>query len=139
MPYMKIELEKGEKFPEISTSNTGKREIMVCPNCKEKFSIFLHYWNKKKYLKGECEVCGYRKCITPKECDIIQPSSPLFKLLYGFNPNEDNKRIKKNLKWYKEKRKEIREENLNRKVKEEKLKTTDLKNIKSYVRDRGIE
>jgi hypothetical protein len=138
MPFISIKLEEGEKLPTISTGIIGKKEI-ACPNCKERLVMWLCKRKDEKYIKGECDLCGYNKVITPMECDVIQPSSPLFELYYGFNPEKDNNKNKKQYEKYKDKMKEFREERINNKVKEGKLGTTDLKNIKSYIRDRGIE
>ncbi len=135
----KLKLKKGEKMPEIEFIDIpigGKK--LKCPNCNERFKVEL--WKNKrrndKYFKGECWTCGYKLHISPEACDLIQPSNPLFGLYYGA-PEDVSKKAEREV--MKNKFKEKREEKLYEKQKEGILKSSDVKNIKSYTKSRGLE
>lgn len=110
-----------------------------CPNCKREIKAILQKNRWVKWIKVECYNCGYRKLVEEKEFDYIQPSSPFFKIIYGHDPlTEENTKIKIN-KLKKENQNQEREDNLEKMIHRGKLKPHEFKDIKSYVKNRGLE
>ena len=133
-----IQLEKGERLPKIEFSQkNGVEEI--CKECEKRFTIYLHEMDGIKWFKGECKSCGNRITLTPKQCDLIQPSSKLFKLYYEDDPFESERKKQKEREMEKENLKQDREDNLRLKVKQGLLKPWEVGDVKSYVRERNLE
>lgn len=112
-------------------------QIINCPNCKRKIKAILKENRWVKWIEVSCEDCGYRKNI--ENFDFIQPDSPFFKAVYGNNPIEKQKQEIRNRNWAKENLKDKREIELQLRVRQGFLKPWELKDIKSYTRERRLE
>jgi hypothetical protein len=106
-----------------------------CPNCKSRTKAILQQNRWVKWIIAECYVCGWQKLIPEKEFDFIQPESPFFKIIYGYDPIAEESLKQKLLKSKKENDKQSKEDNLRRRG----LKPWQIKDIKSYIRNRGLE
>jgi hypothetical protein len=107
-----------------------------CPNCGKKISVWYQdSKNLGKCVKIDCYDCGFYKFWNEDDINCIQPINPLFKVVYGYDPIEDEKKNSKKLKEKKDNQKQERED----RIKFSKLKPWQKKDIKSYVRDRNLE
>lgn len=107
-----------------------------CPVCKTPFDIFLYKdysLNKALGIFGECEECGFLLKISRRELDLIQPSNPLFKKVYGYNPYENYDKNKEEDKTKKEEQKIKLQEKYFKMRKEGKLKPWELDFIEKAV------
>lgn len=107
-----------------------KTANIICPNCKNKIRAFLESNHWVKWIKIDCQTCGYYYQLKDTQFDFIQPSSPLFELIYKseLKPKED-----------KENKKSERDKRLWRKSKEGRLKPWEEDYIKKYTKERGLE
>jgi len=105
-----------------------------CPNCQEWLRAELHSDEKERWIIiRECYRCGFRKILKKEELDIIQPNSPLFKLLYK-DPFKEREIRKKEADWQEEKRKEALDEKYDKQFK----KPWERKFVKDKVLKGGI-
>lgn len=138
MPDCIIQLEKGQKMPVITFSQIRGIEE-TCKECEEKFTIFLHKSDRGKWLRGDCQSCGNRVILTPKQCELIQPSSNLFEFYYGEDPFKVARKKRKETMIQKENLKGDREDRLKIKVKQGLLKPWELGDVKSYIKEHNLE
>lgn len=80
---------------------------IYCPNCKQK-RLEAKYGENQwvKWIDTSCETCGYHKILKEDDLDLIQPSSPLWKMVYDNSPFEEREKKAKEASWAEEKRKE---------------------------------
>lgn len=118
----------------------NKNKIIIkCPNCSEQVDIIRRHGHNCESFQGNCETCGWNMLLKDTEYDYVQPSNPLFDLIYKDNPIEKEKRKHQERIRQKENWKDDREIGLKLKVKEGKLKAWELKDIKKIAEDRGLE
>jgi len=112
-------------------------QIIECPNCKTKIKAILQENRWVKWIEVNCDSCGFRNKI--KDLDFIQPSSPFFKAIYKKEPIKNYEKEKKEEEKIKDNLKDKREIELKLRVNQGSLKPWQLKDIKHYTRERGIE
>lgn len=80
---------------------------IYCPKCKQK-RVQARYGQNRwvKWIDLKCGNCGLFKRMKEDEIDCIQPSSPLWGMVYTDDIFEETERKKKEMAWAEEKRKE---------------------------------
>lgn len=103
---------------QIQIINPKKTKFVPCPTedrrkwCGKPARAELHSKKNEKWvIIRECEKrfggCGRKEMVIVGEyVDVIQPSSPLFELVYGSDLFRETEETKKQMAWDKEKRKE---------------------------------
>lgn len=76
-----------------------------CQNCRKYAKACYNENRWVKWIDVSCE-CGFKKRMKKDELDTLQPSSPLFQLVYHSDPFKDYAVAEKNKAWENEKRKE---------------------------------
>lgn len=80
--------------------------IVYCPRCKKKQAEAKFNQNRwVKWIDIACP-CGFSHLMKQDEVDCIQPSSPLWGMVYTDDIFEETERKKKEMDWVKQKRKE---------------------------------
>jgi len=81
---------------------------IYCPNCKQK-KLEARYGENRwvKWINTKCETCGYKKLLKKDDLDVIQPSSPLWNMIYTNDIFTERDRKAKEVAWAEEKRKEM--------------------------------
>ena len=90
-----------------------------------------------KWIEIYCSGCKYRENV--ENFDFIQPTSPFFQAIYGNDPIALSKRQRREKESRDNNLKDDREIGLMLKVKEGILKPWEIKDVKSYTRERGLE
>ena len=86
-----------------------------------------------KWIEMNCGLCKWEKMIRDTDFDYIQPSSPFFKMIYGYNPNEEREAQIKQKELNNKKREELREEKM-----QKNLTPSQIKEVKSIANYRGL-
>lgn len=135
-----LQLEKGEKLPDIVFSQQMSIKE-VCPKCGEDFTLFFHKspFDGRKWFAGECDSCEERIYLSPKQCDLLQPSSKLFKIYYGKDIFKEAVENQKKNNLMQEKLRMEREDRLLIRKRQGILKASELEDIKKYTRTHNLE
>lgn len=110
-----------------------KHTYIACPNCNSKIKAKMGENRFAKWIEINCGFCKWDKVIRDTDFDYIQPSSPFFKMIYGYNPNEERADQLKQKEIIKKQREEAREEKLKRT-----LTPSQVKEVKSIANYRGL-
>lgn len=120
------------------TGESDKQTTVECPNCKRTIKANMHSNRWVKWIDVNCWTCGYHYIMKDIHFDLVQPSSPFFELIYGNKVLKQLNEGKEKHKENKKKFEEGREERLWKRKKEGRLKDSELTEIKSYIKSRGI-
>ncbi len=114
-------------------------QFIRCPKCSKKIKAILKENRWVKWIEIICddEECDYRENI--ENLDLIQPSSPFFKAIYGDDPIALEKRKQRERERINNNLKDEREIGLKTKVKEGILKPWEEKDIIKYTREHKLE
>lgn len=108
--------------------------IINCPDCRTHIRAKKEKNRWVKWIDIVCD-CGFKRRLKEIEMDCIQPSSPLWKLVYDTNPFDNYNKELDNKKRREENRKDRLDSEYNLKFK----KPWERKFVKDMVLNKGVE